>query len=151
MAIPALLMRMSSAALAFEGRPDHRLHARFVGHVDRDRESVKPGRAHRRRGGLGRGLVEVGDRNARSRGGQHLGGLATDPARAPGDDRDAVVETHEITNIRHECLPPCAAGFSRAQPTTSGGAKRPSQESSGHLTLPANRDLCAARTKYRFS
>ena len=35
---------------------------------------------------------------------------------------------------------------SRARPAASGGAKRTSPESSGHLTLPANRDLCAART-----
>ena len=99
------------APFACEGRLDHRLDAGFICHVDRDRErrEARPRRidaattsalALSRSATTTRAPARPASRRSRDR------------SRAlRRDDRNAIVETHEITNIRHDCPLSARPGF----------------------------------------
>ena len=79
------------AAGAVHHRLDHGVDRGLPGHVDLDREGALADLA---RGLLGVGEQDVGDRDARALTDVALGDRATDPARAPGDHGDLVVQSH---------------------------------------------------------
>src|SRR5581483_170642 len=72
---------------------DHLADARTVGHVDRDGDRAASARDDPLGDGSRGGLVEVGDDDSASFGGDRLAGSSTDPACAAGDDHDAVLHT----------------------------------------------------------
>src|SRR5579872_285918 len=79
---------------------------------------------------------------------REIRGLSPDSLNSTDGDRDNLLRIRP-KDKEAEVFPHWAN--MRSPLPFAGGAKRPRRNRGHHLTLPANRDLCAARTKYRFS
>jgi hypothetical protein len=91
---PALLWQAVEPAVGRDGVIDHRLRVRLFRDVGPDERGLTAGRSHEL-DGLGAGRLRVlGDDDLAALGGEHLGGHATHPTTATGDDRDLVLESH---------------------------------------------------------
>jgi len=104
---PGIVDENVQSTVRFHRRPDHRFDAGFIGHVDVDRRRVKTDRNHFGRYACRRVFVEIRDHHPSARHSEGPSGLPAYSARAAGDDRDAIVETHEVADIYH-CVLGCA-------------------------------------------
>ena len=71
----------------------------FVGDVHGDADGALAAGIDLARGGIGRLLIEVGDRDFRTLAGENDGDLLADAAGRAGDDGDLVLETHGVSPL----------------------------------------------------